>query len=91
MRREKQEISKKTPISPMPAKALSNISLHYEEARLLKALQVMFASEAHRFCSLNEAVGRCIRSTAEAHLGTTRANEIALDRNYKPTLPYRGR
>ena len=72
----------------MAAKALSNISLHHEEARLLKALQAIFATEANRFCTLNEAVGRCIRSTANAELGAVKANEIARDRNYKPTLPY---
>lgn len=72
----------------MTTKALSNITLHHEEARLLRALQVMFANEAHRFCTLNEAVGRCIRTAAEAELGAIKANEIAHNRNYKPCLPY---
>lgn len=72
----------------MAAKALSNISLHHEEARLLKALQAIFATEAHRFCTLNEAVGRCIRTAADAELGAIQAKEIARDRNYKPCLPY---
>jgi hypothetical protein len=37
----------------------------------------MFATEAQRFCTLNEALGRSIRTAADAHLGAIQANEIA--------------
>jgi len=72
----------------MSAKSISNISLHHEEARLLKALQVLFATEAGRFCTLNEALGRCIKLAAVTQLGQTSAESIANDRSYRPVLPY---